>query len=113
MISEAMPVQCRLARRLCYPRSVINAMTISNAQQQTIRLRDVAWSQKPHASRDTKPALMQADQRERALIVGDREEIFFGLLALAVLAEGVSPALLNARGPVPEPPEGAPPRQGR
>lgn len=39
-------------------------MTISNVQMESVettRLRDVAWSQKPHACRDTKPALMQAD----------------------------------------------------
>lgn len=80
MISEAVPVQCRLGA--CHPRSVINAMTLSNVQKQTTRLRDVAWSQKPHACRaavpSPKPALMQADQRERALIVGDRDK--FSLL---------------------------------
>lgn len=108
MISEAVPVQCRLGPAACYPRSVINAMTLLNVQKQTTRLRDVAWSQKPHACRhevpSPKPALMQADQRERALIVGDREKFFF--CSAVLLAGGFSQALLNARGPSQSLPKG-------
>lgn len=88
------------AKRLCYPRSVINAMTISNVQKQTTRLHDVAWSQKPHAcmsGAQTSTALMQADQGERALIVGDREDIFFCCSqCCACCLLRASPRLLNA-----------------
>lgn len=100
MISGALPVQCRLGPgRLCYPRSGVNAMTISNQwkalkAKQSTRLRDVAWSQKPHACRDAKPALMQADQRQRALIVGDRGEIFSLLFA----AGGLLPSAARRTG---------------